>query len=178
MKREYKKILNIFIRYIILIAVTFPNFYIFTLIFTPLTIYLSYFLFTIFFETSLSGNVIILKDYTPIEIIQACVASSAYYLLFVLNLSIPNIKLKKRAKMILFSFSLLLFLNILRIFILGVMYSLQSPLFDITHKLLWYLISIIFVVGIWFFIVKIFKVKGIPFYSDIKSLYNKSSLKK
>ena len=80
--------------------------------------------------------------------------------------------------MILFSFSLLLFLNILRIFILGVMYSLQSPLFDITHKLLWYLISIIFVVGIWFFIVKIFKVKGIPFYSDIKSLYNKSSLKK
>ena len=53
-----------------------------------------------------------------------------------------------------------------------------SSLFDITHKLFWYFGSIIFVVGIWFIEVKYFKLKEIPFYSDIKLLYENSFLKK
>ena len=50
--------------------------------------------------------------------------------------------------------------------------------FDITHKIFWYSLSILFVVGIWFLEVKLFKIKSIPFYSDIISVYKKSLFNK
>ena len=71
--------------------------------------------------------------------------------------------------MLLFTFLSLLVLNILRIFFLSLVFVLGASLFDITHELFWYLGSTIFVVGIWFAGVKIFKVKEIPFYSDLKN---------
>ena len=75
--------------------------------------------------------------------------------------------------MILFSFAFLLVVNILRIFLLIMIYIKGYYFFDITHKLFWYLISIIFVIGIWFTEVRLFRIKEIPFYSDIKFLYKK-----
>ena len=168
MKKEYYSII---IRYLILILIALPNLYLFYLIFTPLTIYPVYFLLNLFWEASLQANTILINTFS-IEVISACVAGSAYYLLLILNLSIPKIILKKRIKMILFAFSSLLILNILRIFILVSLFLMAPNLFDITHKLFWYLISIIFVIGIWFIEVRIFKIKQIPAYSDIKFLTN------
>jgi len=162
------RIKDVFIRYLILILVALPNLWLFYFIFTPLTIYPLYALFSIFFETSLSGNIITLYNCVPIELIDACIAGSAYYLLLILNLSIPNIEFAKRIKIIAVSFVSLLLINILRIFFLSVLYASGSSLFDITHQIFWYLGSIVFVVGIWFVEVSIFKIKGIPFYSDIK----------
>ena len=166
MKREYY---NIIIRYLILILIALPNLYLFYLIFTPLTVYPVYFLLNLFWEVSLQSNILFISDFS-IEIIGACIAGSAYYLLLILNLSIPKIDIKKRLRMIFFAFSSLLVLNILRIFLLVSLLLINPHLFDITHKLFWYFISIIFVIGIWFAEVGIFKLKQIPIYSDIKFL--------
>lgn len=173
-----KRFLDILIRYFILLVAAFPNLWIFYAIFTPLTVYPVYFLLDLFFsDVSLMNNIILVGE-IPIEIIDACVAGAAYYLLFILNLSIPSIKIKKRIKMMGFAFGLLLVVNILRILLLGAMFLSGSELFDFAHKLFWYVVSTIFVIGIWFLEVKIFKIKEIPFYSDIKFLYKQSNLKR
>ena len=172
MKRDAQKIIDVIIRYSILLVIGILGTPFFYSIFTFLTIEPVYLLLNIFFNPSLISNIITINN-LPIEIIGACVAGSAYYLLLILNLSMPKIKLGKRIMLLLFSFSLLLILNILRIFLLSVLYVSQFSLFDIAHKLFWYIGSIIFVVGIWFLSVWIFKIKEIPFYSDIKYLFNK-----
>ena len=167
MKKPQKKFFNIFLRYLILIIVAIPNLWFFYFIFKPLTIYPVFFLLSLFFNASLSGNSILFNQIS-IEIINACIAGSAYYLLLILNLSIPKIKFNKRLKMIFLSFAFLLIANILRIFILSLIFINNPALFDITHKLSWYFGSIVFVIAIWFAEVKYFKIKEIPFYSDIK----------
>lgn len=169
MKKEMKPIWDIIFRYLILILVGFTNSGIFYLIFTLVTIYPVYFLLGLFFNPSLASNIIILNN-IPIEIIGSCIAGSAYYLLLILNLATPGIKIKKRICIFLFSSLAFLTLNILRIVLLSIMFVSGVSLFDITHKLFWYLGSTIFVVGIWFLSVKIFKIKEIPFYSDIMFL--------
>ena len=170
MKKELKhKFYSIIIRYALLVLVALPNFWIFYFIFTPLTIYPVYLIFRLFSEVTLSGSTIFfINSIYSIDIISACIAGSAYYLLLILNLSIPNIKLNKRIRMISLSFAIFLIANILRIALLSKMYFLNFNWFDITHKLSWYFGSIILVILIWFFEVKIFKIKGIPFYSDLK----------
>ncbi len=178
MRNISKQFLNITIRYTILILIALPNFWLFYFIFTPLTLYPVYFLFNLFFDASIIKNFIIIGDAFSIELIGACIAGSAYYLLLILNLSTPKIKFNKRINMILISFAILLILNILRIFLLGLIFIPDYSWFDITHKLFWYILSIIFVVGIWFSEVKLFKIKEIPFYSDMKFLYKKSNLRK
>jgi len=164
--------LKIFIRYLIIALVAIPNLFVFYFIFTPATIYPVFGAFKIFFrEVLLIGNTFQISNEFFIEIIPACIAGSAYYLLFILNLSIPKTKIKKRIKMLLFSFAFLLVLNILRIVILSLIFVYSSAnLFDITHKLFWYFGTTIFVVLIWFIEVKTFKIKEIPVYSDIIEL--------
>ena len=178
-KNYFKGFLNIIVRYLILVLIALPGLVIFYFIFTPLTVYPVHFLLGLFFDAVLLSKIHILVNNIPIELIPACIAGSAYYLLLVLNLSTPKIKLKKRIYAILFSFAAFLIINILRIFFLSIIaISGSEPLFDITHKLFWYLASTVFVVGIWFAEVKIFKIKEIPFYSDIKFLFKKSLMKK
>jgi exosortase/archaeosortase family protein len=178
MKEVSKKFWNILIRYLILVIIAIPNFWIFYLVFTPLTAYPVYFLLNLFYDASLIGsNVILLNFELPIELIEACIAGSAYYLLTILNLATPNIKLKKRINMLLLAFVAFLVLNIIRIVALSMVAFSGSTLFDITHQLFWYIFSIVFVIGIWFAEVKMFKIKEIPFYSDIKFLYKTSKLR-
>ena len=171
MKSLKKRITDVFLRYTIMLLLAIPGLWIFYTIFTPLTVYPIYFLLNLFFGATLSGNIVLVNN-LPIEIIGACVAASAYYLLLILNLSTPNIVLKKRLKIILESFLALLIINILRIFFLSIMYISGSGLFDVTHKIFWYFANIFFIIGIWFFMVKSFKLKEIPFYSDIKFFFN------
>jgi exosortase/archaeosortase family protein len=174
MKKESKILKSILIRYLILILVAIPNLFLFYFIFTPLTIYPVYFLLNLAYGASLMGNIILIKSILPIELIPACIAGAAYYLLLILNLATPKIKLNKRLKLIAISFVTLLLLNISRIFFLSIMAYDNSPLFDATHKIFWYLVSTLFVVGIWFWQVKKFKIKKIPIYSDLKFLYSKT----
>ena len=171
-------LLNIFLRYIILILVALPNLYLFHIILTPITInFVSFFLSLIYSEVGVSGSSIFLNGFR-LDIVEACVASSAYYLLFILNLSISGIKITKRIQMILFSFGFLFAVNIVRIILLAIMVNNGSLYFDVVHKFFWYFLSTIFVVGIWFLGVWMFKIKQIPFMEDLKFLYNNSIFKK
>jgi len=177
-KNNFNDFLNIFLRYFILILIALPGLSIFYFIFTPLTVYPVYFLLGLFFDVTLLSKIYLLINNIPIELIPACIAGSAYYLLLVLNLSTPKIKLKKRICAILFSFAAFLILNILRIFILSSLAVTGFSYFNATHIIFWYGFSTIIVVGIWFAEVKIYKIKKIPFYSDMKFLYKKSLMKR
>lgn len=176
MKRGVNYIFDIILRYFILILIGILGIKFFYLLFSSLTIYPVYFLLSIFFNVSLISNIILINN-LPIEIIGPCIAGSAYYLLLILNLSTRGIKIRKRINIFLFSFLSLLIINILRIFFLSILFISGVSFFDITHKLFWYIGSTIFVVGIWFLSVKLFKIKEIPFYSDIKFLLNNSRKK-
>ena len=173
LKKDSANILDIVSRYLILVLTSLSGLWLFYFIFTSLTIYPVYFLVNLLFEdVSLFGEIMIVNG-VAIEFIRACIAGSAYYLLLILNLSTPKINLKKRVTMILFSFAALLIINIIRIFVLILIFFYGFSFFDITHKFFWYFMSTIFVILIWFAEVKYFKIKEIPFYSDIKYLYKK-----
>jgi exosortase/archaeosortase family protein len=160
---------NLFLRYLLLVV--FGIFLsIFYKVFFPLTFWPVYYLLNLLYTVSLSGNVILISG-LGIEIIDACIAGSAYYLLLILNLT-TSMKPGKRAYSLLFSFFSLLILNILRIFFLSILFVEKSAFFDFTHRLFWYALSIVFVAVIWFLAVKIFKIKKIPAYSDLKALPN------
>lgn len=173
-----KKIPDIILRYAILIIAAIANLWIFYLVFTPLTVLPVFWLLDLFYNALLvSGRIILINRMIPIELIEACIAGAAYYLLLILNLSTPGIKLNKRVKMIALSFIFFLVVNILRIFILSLVAVSGSSFFDITHIFFWYALSTVFVVAIWFAEVKIFKIKEIPFYSDLRLLYKKLKTK-
>jgi len=174
MVRKRGVFLDIILRYLILILIALPGLFIFYFIFTPLTVYPVYFLLGLFFDVAILSKIHILVNNIPIELISACIAGAAYYLLLVLNLSTPKIKLKTRISAIIFSFIAFLILNILRIFVLSSLAATGFSYFNVTHTVFWYGFSTIIVIGIWFAEVKIYKIKEIPFYSDIKFLYKKS----
>jgi len=178
MNKDSKHFLNIFSRYFLLVLAALPNFAIFYLVFTPLTIYGVYFLLGLFFPITLSGNLLILNNDIFISIIPACIAGAAYYLLFILNMSVPHIKTIKRFYLISIAFFSFLIVNILRIFLLSIIYFNDFPFFDLLHNFLWYFGSVILTVGIWFLQVYFFKIKEIPFYSDLKYVYKKSLFNK
>jgi exosortase/archaeosortase family protein len=178
MTKKRGAFLDIILRYLILILIALPGLFIFYFIFTPLTVYPVYFLLGLFFDAVLLSKTNILVNNLPIELISACIAGAAYYLLLVLNLSIPKIKLKTRINAIIFSLIAFLILNILRIFVLSSLAVTGFAYFNVTHTVFWYGFSTIIVVVIWFAEVKIYKIKEIPFYSDLKFLYKKSLMKK
>ncbi len=174
-----RKLQSLFIRYLILVLVALPGMALFYYAFRPLTVYPVYGLLSIFFQVDLINPIVlIIENSLPIEFVSACIAGAAYYLLLILNLSIPDIKIKKRIKMVVFAFIVFLIINILRIFVLSLMAYNGSSFFDITHRFFWYSLSTVFVVLIWFAEVKYFKIKQIPFYSDIKFLANSIKRKK
>jgi exosortase/archaeosortase family protein len=165
--KEKNSISSILLRYLIIAVVAIPNLYFFYLIFTPLTLYPVYFLLSLFSATSISSGAQIVFGGITITLIESCIAGSAYYLLFLLNFAIPGVSVKKRFNSIVASFLLLLILNVLRIVLLSLLAYNGSAYFDITHKVFWYLLSTVFVVGIWFWEISYFKIKGYPFYDDL-----------
>ena len=167
-----KKSLLILIRYLVLLVLMFSLPLIYE-IFTPLTINAVAGLLKLFIDNIIIiNNVISINLDTFVQIISACVAGSAYLLLLILNLTV-DMGLKKRIFSILFSFTVLFLLNTLRIFVLILLYQDNFIFFNIIHKLLWYVLSTLFVILIWFLTMKIFSIKQIPIYSDFEYLYSK-----
>lgn len=173
MKKEKKELTDIMLRYLLLLFIGIFGLSLIYFIFTPLTIYPIFYILKLFFQVGLDGNIIIFPLHL-IQIIEACIAGAAYYLLFILNISTP-MKAKQRVYSLAYSISALLILNILRIVILSALFINNSLFFDFTHKIFWYGLSTIFVVGIWFSSVYLFKIKAIPFYTDIMAV--KKSIK-
>ena len=169
MNKQSKKILELFARYFAIILIGLGNIYIIYKLLTPLTIHILNIILSIFTKTTLVGNIIYLNG-TLIEIVPACVAGAAFYLLFLLILSTANIKPEIRIKMLLPSFAIFFALNISRILILIPM--INKPYFETIHWIFWHFISTIFVVATWFAVVKIYKIKSVPIYSDLKYIRN------
>jgi exosortase/archaeosortase family protein len=166
---ENRKILLLFLRYITVLILALPNLFIFYYLFTPLTIYPSNFLISLFYSSHVQGN-IILGDSFAIQIIEACVAGSAYYLLFLLNFSVP-MSIKKRVYSLLFSCLFFLFVNILRIFIFSILLINDFKYFNVTHLIFWHILSGVIVFLVWFFEIKLFNIKETPFLTDINTIY-------
>jgi len=176
-----KELIDIVFRYLLILLLAIGNLAIFYLIFTPLTVYPVFWLLKIFYTISINGNILsiaINNTYIGIELIKACIAGAAYFLLLALNLITRNIKLKARVLSILFTFAVFLFLNVIRIFILSILYVKDFAYFDIVHSFFWNFLSIVFVIAIWFFSVRIFKIKAIPAYSDIRFIYKSTNRKR
>lgn len=174
-RREYKAFFYLFLRYLLLIFFASGNFWLLYSIFTPLTAYSAFFLLSLFLKTSLSGNILSINGF-EIKLIEACIAGSAYYLLLILNLSTP-IKLKKRIFSMLFSLSLFLLINILRIFSFSLLFVSSFPIFNLTHLIFWYSLSGIIVFLVWLFTIKLFHITKIPIYTDLKFLYKTVKIK-
>lgn len=175
-----RSVSDILTRYFVLALLGLGNLWIFYTVFTPLTVYPVFLILNSFYDALLfSGRIILINRTIPIELIEACIAGAAYYLLLILNLTTREIGIKTRVKMIVFAFLAFLIANIIRISLLSVLAVSGSTYFDITHRVFWYALSTVFVVAIWFTQVKIFKIKSIPFYSDIKFLLrNRKSRRK
>jgi len=174
-QKNKTKITNIITRYAFLLLLSAKNLFVFYFIFTPLTIYPVAFFLGLFYSVKIYGIFLFVNTHA-IEIIESCIAGSAYFLLFLLNLATPNINFLRRIKIFIFDFALLLILNIARIFILTIMFIKGSVAFDITHFVFWHLLSVIFVFCIWLLTIKVFRVREIPFWSDI--LYFKRLIRK
>lgn len=176
--REAKFLLGMFARYFALLLIGTSNLYIIYAILTPLTIYTTYAILSIFTTTTLIGNFISIPGVT-IEIVRACVAGAAFYLLLILTLSVPDVKPATRTRAIITAVAILFALNILRILILIPL--IKTAHFQTIHWIIWHFVSTIFVVATWFAIITIYKIKSIPIYSDIKylmKLIKKSKRKK
>lgn len=163
-----KDIWKIFIRYLIILLLAFPDLLIFYWIFTPLTIYPVYFIEKLLFSAQLINYGILIDD-NLISIAEACVSGAAYYLLFMLNMSV-SMDIKKRLMSIAYSFSVFLILNIIRILVLSYLLINDFVLFDSLHLISWHILSTVMVFVIWFSCIKIFKIRNIPVYTDIKSI--------
>jgi exosortase/archaeosortase family protein len=172
MKKQPLNPLLLFGRYLlILLIVLFASFSSkFYEVMLVLTIYPVNWILSIFYTSAVYSNFIFLENIS-LEIIPACVAVSAYILLLILNF-LTQMNLKKRFYSIFFSMTLLLFLNIIRIVFLAVLLVNEYAYFDAVHKFVWYFMSLVIVVGIWFLTAYLFKIKNIPFFTDIKSLLN------
>ena len=168
-KNSEKIIYDTVFRYALILLLGLGNLFLFYKIFTPLTVYPVFFILKLFYPTAFLSGITIRIDYLSILLIKSCIAGAAYYLLLALVFSTP-MQMIKRVYLALFVFLTFLFINITRIVILVFLLINESSYFDITHKFIWYGLSTIFVVGIWFFSVWIFKIKDIPVYSDMKNL--------
>ena len=170
---DKKSVYSILFRYGILIILGIPNLFLFYAIFTPLTIKPIFAFFSAIDSASYivegTNNVIFFKGYYA-TIISACVAGAAYYLLLILNLTTP-MNIKKRLGSIMFLLGMFLILNLLRIFIFGILLTKGYQYFDITHAVTWYFGSTGLVILIWFSNVLLFRIRDIPIYSDIKQIY-------
>lgn len=161
---------SIFLRYVSLLVIgaIFATGWLYKAL-LPATIYPTYFILAQFQKVALSGSIIFMAG-SQLEIVPACAAVSAYFLLAILTVSTP-LPLKKILKVFFFSSLLLLVANVVRIIILSFLFINGSASFDIVHGVFWYLLSVVFVILAWFFTVAFFKIKNIPFYDDIKHIY-------
>ncbi|MBS3089382.1 pacearchaeosortase [Candidatus Pacearchaeota archaeon] len=163
---EQRRILGILSRYIILLIFALGNLKLIYIIFTPLTIYPVYWILSLIYDDVLlvQQNSLILSS-IEIELVAACIAGSAYYLLFFLNLSTPMRK-RQRILSLIFLISSFLIVNIIRIVSFSIFYA-ESLNVERIHVFFWYLVSTFLVVFIWFSSVKLFSVESLPVYTDL-----------
>ncbi len=178
MKSDSKKAVLLFARYLFIFLLGIGNLFIFYKVLTPTTVFAVSKILSIFNEVYVLENLIVL-DEVMIELIPACVAGSAFFLMFLLVFSTANVKPLKRFYLLLSTTIILFALNVARIIFLVAIAG--KNYFEIVHWTLWNLVSVFFVVAIWFFVAWLYKINSVPIYSDIlflKELTNKKEMKR
>ena len=161
---------SIFLRYSLAFIVALLSSYL-LFVLLPVTLYSTYYLLQIFIEPYLVNSTIIINE-ASFTIIPACTALLAYILLLELILLTRNLPFKLSLKIFLQGALLIFFMNLLRILLLIFIYLYFSKnYFDTIHLVFWHFISTIFVAFVWILLVEKYKIKSIPIYSDIKSLF-------
>ena len=168
MKKQSKTILLTYLRYFIVLLFGLGNSYLLYTFLSPLTIYATSSILSLFTEVLVIGELIYFKR-TIIEIARACVIPSAFYLLFTLVFTTRDLNPLKRLKALGLSFLILFTLNLARVLLLSQFVHLNS--FYSIHWVFWNVISIFFVVGAWLITVRVLNIKSIPFYSDFLYFY-------
>jgi len=164
------EVLSLLIRYGLLVVLAGGDLWVFYKVFTPLTIYpVTFILDKLYGAYLIEGTVKIVFQGIVIEIVRACVAGSAYYLLLMLNLTTPMKKIV-HLKSILFLFSAFFIANIVRIVIFAILFSNGYGYFDLAHRFTWYVLSTLLVIGVWFASVLIFRIEDVPGYSDMRKI--------
>ena len=158
------------IRYFIILLLSINALFIIYYVMSPITYYLSLlFLGLIGSTQGFFLEKLIVFNGLSISLVDACVAGAAYYLLLVLCLT-TQMNSVKRLKAIFFSCGLFLVINVFRITIFSLLAVNGSNYFGSLHLLTWYFLSVIIVVGVWLTTIRIFVIKGIPVWDDIKRL--------
>ena len=114
-----------------------------------------------------------------LNFIDACVASSAYYLLVLLILFTKDIEFIKIIKMFIIGSLIILAMNVIRVTtLILILINYGTNLFETVHLAYWRFVATIYIFVVWIILIKIYKIKEIPIYSDIKYLYNTTKKKK
>lgn len=151
----------------IFLAAAFNWFY---TVFSPLTLYPSYWLLSLWYDATLVGSRIITPDYF-LNFVDACIAGSAYFLLALLILFTDKIRFRERLYMFLLGSLMILSFNVLRIEILFyILFNYGANIFQSIHLIFWKFLSTIFVFLTWIFLIKKFRVKAVPVFSDYKRI--------
>ena len=166
---EFKDVFTFAFRYLILLFIAVFGISIFYTIFTPATVYPVLLVLKFLYGAILLKNNMILFEGHYAQIIPACVAGAAYFLLLALNLVTP-MSFSKRIKSIITIFLIFLGINILRILTFSILLVSGFQYFDVAHQASWYLGSTLLVILVWFANVKIFNIKSVPVYTDIKRM--------
>ncbi len=162
--------IEMFVRYLLLALIPIGGMAILYIIFTPLTVSPVYWILKkMYADTTLLGTTTLYFQENYANIVEACVAGAAYYLLLILNLTTP-MPLLKRLKSILFILFVFLVFNILRIVIFARLLVTGADYFDIAHQITWYFGSTVLVIIVWFVNVLLFDIREIPIYTDVKGL--------
>jgi exosortase/archaeosortase family protein len=112
------------------------------------------------------------------NIIPACIAGAAYYLLTIFNLTTP-MKVYKRIGSLFFILGIFFLLNTTRIIIfMIILINGNINFFDIAHSTSWYFGSTVLIILIWFANVLIFRIRAFPVYTDLKNLLKEATKSK
>ena len=112
----------------------------------------------------------ILGGEVTINIVKYCVTASAYYLLTLFCIIVMNVALWKRVLMFLIGSALIFGMNFARIILLIIILLDGNGAFEPAHAVFSLALATGYVVLVWILLSFLFKVKTVPFYSDIKFL--------
>lgn len=142
-------------------------------VFGPLTLRFTESILSLFTHVTVSENMLYVGEYS-LRFVDACVAASAYILITLLVLFTRKISFDVRLKMLGLGYLFFFIFNALRIqLLLVILLFFGHNIFNAVHMILWTIVSTIFVFLIWIMLIKIFNIKSIPVYSDIKYLISK-----
>lgn len=111
---------------------------------------------------------------TFVKFVPGCAAASAYYLLLLLTVLTKDIKLKNRLRIFLYGSLIIFLVNIIRIVTLILILNNYSyNLFKTVHNYIWLILGSVLVVGIWIYFTRIYKIRSVPIYSDLKYVLKK-----